>query len=236
MTDHLFIWPELIRGTLIRRYKRFLADVLLEVGETIVVHCPNSGRMLTCSEPGRQVYRSYSANKTRKLPWTWEMIGMPDSLVVVNTLRTNALVKAAVQKGFIPELSGYTGIKGEVPVGNHSRIDFLLTAEGREPCLMEVKSSTLVETGIARFPDAVTVRGLKHLRELRDAAGRGYRSVMFYLVQRTDARAFEPACAIDPAYGRELKAVHSLGVEIVAYDTLISPSCIDIGRRIPVIL
>jgi sugar fermentation stimulation protein A len=235
MTDHLFTWPPLRSGILIRRYKRFLADVLLEDGEIITIHCPNSGSMLGCSEPGRRVFFSRSENCNRKFPCTWEMIEMPGSLVVVNTLRANTLVKEAVERGMIPELTGYTNIRSEFPIGNHSRIDLLLNGGVDKPCLVEVKSSTLADDGIAKFPDAVTARGLKHLKELRNAVEAGYRSVMFFLIQRMDVLSFKPAYDIDPAYGKELKAVHSLGIEIIAYDTMISIPGINLGKRLPVI-
>jgi sugar fermentation stimulation protein A len=234
MSNHLLAWPELTKGNLIRRYKRFMADVLLENGETVTVHCPNSGKMLTCCREGRPVYLSRSENPARKFPFTWEMIEMPDSLVVVNTLRANTTVKAALERGLIPELEGYSVIRSEFPYGKKSRIDLLLTGPDRAPCLVEIKSSTLVEKGVARFPDAVTVRGLKHLMELRDAVKNGYRCVMFFLIQRTDAHTFRPAHDIDPVYGQELKNSHECGIEIISYDTTITYSGMNLGTRIPV--
>lgn len=236
MPEHLLTWPELTKGNLIRRYKRFMADVLLENGETVTVHCPNSGKMLTCSQAGRKVYLSRSDNTSRKFPFTWEMIEMPGSLVVVNTLRANTMVRTALERDLIPELAGYTAIRSEFPYGKKSRIDLLLTGPGKKPCLVEIKSSTLVENGIARFPDAVTARGLKHLMELRDAVKNGYRCVMFFLIQRTDAHTFRPAHDIDPVYGRELIKSHECGIEIISYDTTITYSGMNLGTRIPVCL
>lgn len=236
MNEYLLAWPELTKGTLIRRYKRFMADVVLEDGPVVTAHCPNSGRMLTCSEAGRPVYLSRSGNPARKFPFTWEMIEMPGSLVIVNTLRANSLVKKAVEKGLIPELAGYDSVRGEFPWGRGSRFDLLLSGRGTAPCLVEVKSSTLAESGIARFPDAVTERGLKHLKELGKAVKKGYRCVMFFLIQRTDAHTFRPAHDIDPAYGKGLETAHESGVEIISYDTTISCAGANLGRRIPVFL
>jgi len=236
MPEHLLIWPELTRGILIRRYKRFMADVLLENARTVTAHCPNSGKMLSCCQEGMPVYLSRSDNQARKFPFTWEMIEMPDSLVVVNTLRANAMVKAALERKLIPELDGYSAIRSEFPYGKDSRIDLLLSGQDREPCLVEIKSSTLVESGIARFPDAVTSRGLKHLVELRYAVKKGYRCVMFFLIQRTDAHTFRPAHDIDPVYGLELIKSHACGVEIISYDTTISYTGMNLGTRKPVCL
>jgi sugar fermentation stimulation protein A len=235
MEDHLITWPRLTRGRLIRRFKRFMAEVLLAGGETIIAHCPNSGCMLACSEPGRPVFLSRSENPLRKFPYTLEMIEMPGSLVVVNTLRANTVVRSAIEQGLIPELSGYSRIRAEVPYGAHSRIDLLLQGDTEKPCLVEVKSSTLVEDGVARFPDAVTDRGLKHLKELQKAYCQGYRCMMFFLIQRMDAHAFESARHIDPVYGLALSAARLHGIEVITYDTRISLSGLDLGRRIPII-
>lgn len=236
MPEHLITWPELTKGTLIRRYKRFMADVLLENGRTVTAHCPNSGKMLTCCGEGRPVHLSWSDNPARKFPFTWEMIEMPESLVVINTLRANAAVRSALLKGLIPELDGYPSIRTEFPYGKESRIDLLLSGPDREPCLVEIKSSTLVESGIARFPDAVTARGLKHLLELQDAVKKGYRCVMFFLIQRMDSHTFRPAHDIDPLYGEELIKSHVRGVEIISYDTTITYTGMNLGARKPVFL
>lgn len=210
-------WPRLLQGTLIRRYKRFLADVRLRNRHTVTAHCPNSGSMATCSEPGRKVYLSRSNNPSRRLRYTWEMIEMPGSLVGVNTITPNRLVKAAILAGAVPGLAEYHRIHTEVPYGGNSRIDLLLE-RGEARCFIEVKNCTLVEDGVAYFPDAVTSRGLKHLKELQAEVGRGNRAVMFFLIQRMDGRLFKPADHIDPAYGQELRKVVRRGVEIMAYD------------------
>ncbi len=233
MQEYLIHWPELTSAIFIRRYKRFMVDVRLESGGIITAHCPNSGSMRSCLEPGRRVFLSRSSNEKRKFPHTLEIMEMPSSLVVVNTLMANRIVKKAVQSGLIPELSGYDGIRTEVPYGRNSRIDFLLEGSGK-PCLVEVKSCTLALDGIVMFPDAVTARGLKHLVELQHETGEGSRCVMFFLVQRMDGRVFRPADHIDPEYGQELRAAHSSGVEILAYSTHITFEGVAISNKIPI--
>jgi sugar fermentation stimulation protein A len=229
-------WPVLVPGTLLRRYKRFLADIRLDSGETVTAHCPNPGRMLECSEPGRRVHLSRASNPARKLPLTLELIEMPSSLVVVNTLRANALARAAVSSGLIPELAGYPEVRSEVVICPGTRIDLLLAGEGRPGCLVEVKSSTYAVDGAAMFPDAVTARGLKHLVELQAGLSRGMRSVLLVLVQRMDAASFRPADHIDPAWGRELRKAHASGVEILVYSTRITLEGMTVGERIPLLL
>lgn len=226
------LWPPLTQGTLIRRYKRFLADVRLRNGHRVTAHCPNSGSMLTCSEPGRKVYLSRHNDPRRKLKYTWELIEMPTSLVGVNTMVPNRLVKAAILAGRIPELSGYESVRSEVRYGTNSRID-LLIEKGSRRCLVEVKNCTLLKDGVASFPDAVTTRGLKHLKELQAQVRSGDRCVMFYLIQRMDGRRFEPADTIDPEYGRELRRALQNGVEAMAYDVTIDLQGIEINRTIP---
>ncbi len=198
-------WPPLIAGTLIRRYKRFLADVELEDGRTVTAHCPNTGSMQSCSAPGRRVYLSVHDNPKRKYPYTWELIAMPDSLVGVNTLTPNRLVKHAVARNGIPELGGYREVRSEVRMGANSRVDLMLSGPGKARCYVEIKNCTLVEDKTALFPYAVTARGLKHLQELARQVGPHTRSVIFMFVQRMDADIFQPADAIDPAYGQGLR-------------------------------
>lgn len=180
-------WPDLILGTLIKRYKRFLADIRLKNGGTVTAHCPNSGTMKECSEPGRPVFISQSNNPKRKLKYTWEIIEMPTSLVGVNTLIPNRLVKTSIANKLVAELNNYDTIKSEIAINNNkSRLDLLLTENNSEnKCYVEIKNCTLVENGIASFPDAVTKRGLKHLVELQKLAAQENRCVMFYLIQRT---------------------------------------------------
>ena len=226
-------WPPLVGGTLIRRYQRFLADVALADGTTVTAHCPNTGSMQDCSEPGRPVYLSVHDNPKRKLAYTWELIRMPDSLVGVNTLMPNRLVRHAVQTGQVPELGGYAAIRPEVRIGSNSRVDLVLQDARRGPCYVEIKNCTMVRDGLARFPDAVTARGLKHLRELEALVTQGRRCVMFYFVQRMDATAFQPADDIDPAYGEALRRARRAGVEILAYDVQIDLREMRLNGRLP---
>jgi sugar fermentation stimulation protein A len=226
-------WMELIPGTLIRRYKRFLADVRLDSGEIVTAHCPNSGSMTACCQPGRPVFLSYHANPKRKLNYTWELIRMPTSLVGVNTQVPNRLTVHAISCGAVAELAGYTHLRPEVPVGQRSRIDIKLTAPDRRPCYVEVKNCTLVTDKVARFPDAVTVRGQKHLTELQQLTAAGCRTVMFFLIQRMDAARFAPADDIDPAYGAKLRQALDHGVEMLVYDVHIDLRQIRLKGRIP---
>lgn len=231
--NNVLLWPKLIPGTLIKRYKRFLADVKLDNGEIITAHCPNSGRMIECSTPGSTVYLSYHDNPKRKLKYTWELIKMPASLVGVNTNIPNLLVFNTIKYGKIPELTGYTEFTREKSVGNSSRIDIFLEKKGRKSCYVEVKNCTLVRGKIASFPDAVTARGLKHLKELQELQKNNKRCVMFYLIQRMDAEIFTPEYPIDPAYGNELKQAKQNGVEILVYDVNIDLEKISMNRKIP---
>lgn len=226
-------WPRLIPGVLQRRYKRFMADVRLSDGATVTAHCPNSGRMTSCCEPGRTVYLSLHDNPRRKLKYTWELIEMPTSFVGVNTQVPNRLTALAIQAGCVETLRGYDQVKKEVKVGSHTRLDLALQKGGRDECFIEVKNCTLVENGVAQFPDAVTSRGLKHLETLSQLVQQGRRCVIFYLIQRTDATIFKPADAIDPAYGEALRLAVAGGVEILAYDVRINLKAIRLNQAIP---
>lgn len=226
-------WPELIPGILIRRYKRFLADVKLKTGEVVTAHCPNTGSMQECSAPGSPVYLSYHDNPKRKLKYTWEIIVMPTSLVGVNTNIPNRLVKKSIAEGVVKELQGYDRIVSEVKAGKKSRLDLLLIKDEKELCYVEVKNCTLVTDGVACFPDAVTLRGLKHLVELQKLVSNGYRGVIFFLVQRMDAGLFTPADQIDPAYGKELRRAVKSGVEIIVYDVVLDLERIVLGQKLP---
>ncbi|MBW2479017.1 MAG: DNA/RNA nuclease SfsA, partial [Deltaproteobacteria bacterium] len=198
-------WPELIPGTLIKRYKRFLADVKLKDGTVVTAHCPNTGSMQGCSEPGRPVYLSSHDNPKRKLKYSWELIDMPMSLVGVNTLVPNRLVIESIKAGRVPELTGYETAAREVKINDHTRLDFALTGADGRRCYGEIKNCTLVNDGVALFPDAVTARGLKHLGALEALVDAGHRCVMVYFIQRMDAGVFRPADQIDPEYGRGLR-------------------------------
>ena len=225
-------WPPLVQGFLVKRYKRFMADVKLRNGHLITAHCPNSGRMLTCCEPGRPVYLSRHNNPKRKLKYGWELIDMPGSLVGVNTMVPNHLVRAAILAGRIDPLTGYSSVRSEVRYGKNSRIDLLLE-RGEKRCFVEVKNCTLVTDGTACFPDAVTTRGFKHLQELQEQVRMGDRSVMFFVVQRMDAARFRPADHIDENYGKELRKAIRNGVEMMVYDVLLDLKSIALNRPLP---
>ena len=225
-------------GRLIKRYRRFLADVELEDGTSVTAHCPNTGSMLGCAEPGSRVWLSRSANPKRKYPFTWELVEVGGSVLVgINTVRSNALVREAVEDGIIRELAGYASIRSEIRYGGEgSRADLLLTGGDGRPCFVEVKNVTAaVSGGIAVFPDAVTVRGTKHLRELTGVVADGGRAVLCFSVQRGDAREVRPADDIDPVYGRTLREALAAGVEAVAYRAEVSPAAVRLRSRIPVV-
>lgn len=225
--------PPLIPGILLKRYKRFLADVRLETGAVVTAHCPNSGSMKACARPGQPVYLSRSENPKRKLPYTWELIRMPESLVGVNTLLPNRLVYSALISGEIPSFSGFAQIDREVAIGNHSRIDLMMRGDNIPSCYMEIKNCTWVEAGIAQFPDAVTERGSKHMKALAQLSIKGRRAVVFFLIQRMDARVFRPAWHVDPAYATALLKAADAGVEIMAYDVDLTLDRIRINNKIP---
>ena len=226
-------WPKLVSGKLIRRYKRFLADVELNTGEVVTAHCPNTGSMSGCSEPGRPVYLSYHDNPNRKYPHTWQLIRMPTSLVGVNTLIPNRLLYENLVAGALPEFKGIQEVQREVKVGDRSRIDLSLIDRKGARCFVEIKNCTLVTDGVAQFPDAATARGLKHIQELQKLSGQGHRVVMFYFIQRMDAVCFRPADHIDPAYGRQLRKAVKMGLEVIAYDVAITTRQIGLKKRIP---
>lgn len=224
----------LVRGTLVRRYKRFLSDVILEGGAMVTAHCANSGSMLGVCEPGAEVWLSHQPGKGRKLDYSWELVRVDGGLVGVNTMHPNRIVAEAIAMGAIPELSGYAGLRREVPYGRASRIDLLLQGEGRPDCYVEVKNVHLRHGRAAAFPDAVTARGAKHLLELADMVARGARAVMLYLVQRDDCDHFTVAEAIDPVYARGLRRALDAGVEALCYGCCLSLEGISIDRPLPV--
>jgi len=224
----------LIEGRLLQRYKRFLADVELADGQVVVAHCANSGSMLSVKEPGSRVWLSPAADPSRKLRYTWEIIEVDGGLVGINTGVPNRIVAEAIGQGQIPELAGYSGLRREQKYGRNSRIDILLDHPGRPPCYVEVKNVTLKRGGPgaearAEFPDAVTTRGAKHLKEMTDMVQAGARAVMFYLVQRTDCWRFSVAADIDPAYADGLKTALAAGVEAVCYSCRIGPDAITVA-------
>jgi sugar fermentation stimulation protein A len=229
----------LIAGRLLRRYKRFLADVELGSGEIITAHTANTGAMSGCSEPGSRVWLSLSDNPKRKYPHSWEIVEVaPGVLCGINTLLSNHLVSEAIAAGRIAELSAYANIRREVAYGSErSRIDLLLEPSAslnKPPCYVEVKNVTLANNGVAMFPDAVTARGTKHLRELMGVVAQGARAVIFYCVQRNDCNEFRPADAIDSEYGETLREALSKGVEAVAYHADVEVTGISLRMPLPV--
>jgi sugar fermentation stimulation protein A len=189
--------------------------------------------MTACCTPGMPVYLSRHDSPKRKLKYTWEMIRMPTSMVGVNTQIPNRLVSDAIQRGRIEELEGYETLRREAAVGSASRIDILLSDPRRGRCYVEVKNCTLVEDGVAAFPDAVTARGLKHLRDMQRLLKEGARCAMFYLIQRMDAERFIPADDVDPEYGAELRRAAAAGVEVLVFDATLTLEGIWLNRRIP---
>lgn len=224
----------LIPGTLLARYKRFLADVRLDDGRVVTAHCANSGSMRGCAEPGSSVMLSFRDDPARKLKYTWELVRVGATWVGINTALPNRIVAEAIASGAIPELSGYSVIKPEQKYGQNSRIDLLLSDPARRPCYVEVKSVTLAEGAQALFPDAVTERGTKHLRELAAMVRLGHRATMVYLVQREDCDRFWPAEAIDPAYAAMFGLARAAGVEAVCYRCRVSPEGITVAERLPI--
>lgn len=227
--------PPLVAGTLVKRYKRFLADVTLEDGSLVTVHCPNSGSMMGCATPGSRVLLSRSSSSTRKYPFGWELVHADGFWVGINTGLPNRLTREAIEDGTVAELQGYAAIRPEVPYGERSRIDLLLEGSAGR-CFVEVKNVTLVESGRALFPDAVTTRGQKHLRELMRVVREGDRGVIFFTVQRGDANSVSPADMIDPEYGRLLRLALESGVEALAYRASVTPEGIKLIERLPVII
>ena len=229
----------LIPATLVKRYKRFLADVVLPDGTTITAHVANPGAMTRLAAPGSRVWLSKSDSKTRKLPHSWELIevdlGRGLELVGINTGHPNALAAEAIAAGRIPELAGYTTVRREVKYGTASRVDFVLRATGRPPCYVEIKNVHLMRTpGFAEFPDAVTKRGAKHLAELSAVVAAGARAVMLYLIQIGSAQRFALARDIDPLYGAAFDAARAAGVEAFAYRCGITCDGIEVAEKVAI--
>lgn len=226
-------------AVLLRRYKRFLADVRLPDGRELTVHTPNTGSMLGCSEPGSRVWLRDAGEGTRKYRYSWDMTETPSGVMVgVNTLLPNRLVMEGIVSGVIGELTGYASIRQEVRYGvEKSRIDLLLQGDGQRPdCYVEIKNvTTCDETGAGFFPDAVSVRASRHLRELTEMVLQGQRAVIFFCVQRGDVQAVRPADEIDPHYGQALRAALTAGVEALAWRARVSPGEIVLERQIAVI-
>jgi sugar fermentation stimulation protein A len=230
----------LIPAILVKRYKRFLADVVLPSGEAITAHVANPGAMIGLAAPGSRVWLSKSANAKRKLPYSWELVevdlGAGAELIGINTAHPNLLVAEAIAAGAISEVAGYATTRREVKYGKNSRIDFLLEGPGHPPCYVEVKNVHLMRTaGLAEFPDSVTARGAKHLDELAGVATAGARAVMLFLIQIGSASRFALARDIDPAYGAAFDRARAAGVEAVAYRCLIEHAAITLAGPVPIV-
>ena len=223
----------LVRGRLIQRYKRFLADVEFEDGAMATVHVPNPGAMLGLNHPDMTVWLSRSPSATRKLPLTLEMVEADGGLVGVNTMHPNRLVAEALKAGAIPELAGYDTVRPEVKYGANSRVDFLLTGEDRPTCWLEVKNCHLSRTpGLAEFPDCVAARSAKHLRELEAMVAAGDRAVVLFTVQREDCDAFSACHDLDPVFAKALDHAAGAGVEVLVYACAMGTDAIRLDRRL----
>ena len=231
--------PALVRGTLIQRYKRFLADVRLDDGRLVTATCPNTGSMLGLCTPGSTVWLSQSESPTRKYPFTWELVeadlGRGPVLVGINTGLPNKLVAEAVAARRVKGLAGYPTLRREVKYGNNSRIDLLLECSEKGRCYVEIKNVHLSRRhGLAEFPDSVTARGVKHLSEMSNMVRQGHRAVMVFLIQRSEARRLALARDIDPAYGAAFDAARAAGVEAIALRCRVSTEEICVDGTVPI--
>jgi sugar fermentation stimulation protein A len=229
----------LVPATLVRRYKRFLADVVLPGGEEITAHVANPGAMTGLAAAGARVWLSKSDNPKRKLPWSWELVevdfGGGGELVGVNTGHPNGLAAEAIAAGLIPELSGYASARREVRYGKNSRVDVLLEDPARPPCYVEIKNVHLMrKRGLAEFPDAVTARGAKHLDELAAMVAAGNRAVMLFLIQIGSAERFALAADIDPTYAAAFARARAAGVEAIAWRCAITAGAIMCAAPVPI--
>ena len=223
---------KLVHGRLLKRYKRFLADVELDDGTKVTAHCTNSGTMKSCLEEGAEVFLSPVNDPKRKTKFTWEMIKINNSWVGINTGNPNKLAFDAVNEGIIPSLTGFTNVKREVKFED-SRFD-VFAENNQEKVFIEVKNVSLKEGKFALFHDAVTTRGQKHLKTLMEVKTKGMRAVMLYIIQRMDVEIFAPAKNIDPDYARLMQKAHQSGVEIIPFQAEVSPSEIKLVKILPV--
>jgi len=224
----------LVRGTLVSRYKRFFADVVLEDGTPITAHCPNPGAMLGLNMPGLAAWLSKSDDPKRKLAHTLELVEADGGLVGINTLHPNRIVAEALAADAIPEVAGYVTHRREVRYGANSRVDFLLEHPDRAPCWLEIKNCHLRRAGtLAEFPDCIAARSLKHLHELTAMVEAGQRAVMLFVIQRTDCDVFAACAELDPAYARGLTQAAAAGVEVLAYRCAITPEQVTLADRVP---
>jgi sugar fermentation stimulation protein A len=226
----------LVPARLIRRYKRFLADVVLEAdGREVTAHCPNPGAMLGLADKDMRVWLEPNDDPKKKLKFGWRLVELGDAMAGIDTAVPNRVVGEALRDGAIAEVAEYARVKAEVKYGKNSRVDFLLTEEGKPDLYLEVKNVHLLRSGdLAEFPDCVTARGAKHLQELSDMVALGHRAAMFYLVQRTDCTRFDLARDLDPAYGAAFDKAREAGVEVLCYDTVITTGGVLIGKPIAI--
>ncbi|MEH0874332.1 DNA/RNA nuclease SfsA [Pectobacterium cacticida] len=229
--------PRLQPARLIKRYKRFLADIVTPEGRQLTLHCANTGAMTGCATPGDTVWYTTSDNPKRKYPHSWELTETSQHhWICVNTLRANTLLSEALMDNRIAELSGYSVVKKEVRYGSeNSRIDLLLQAPDRIDCYIEVKSVTLLQHGCGYFPDAVTLRGQKHLRELHQMVSNGKRAVLFFAVLHSGIHQVSPARHIDSRYAELFTAAQRAGVEIICYGATLCPDGISLTHRLPLL-
>ncbi|WJY23257.1 DNA/RNA nuclease SfsA [Fontisubflavum oceani] len=226
----------MVPATLLKRYKRFLADIRLEDGREVTAHCPNPGSMMGLKEPGMRIWVEPNEDPRKKLKYGWRLTELPDATWVgIDTNLPNSVVSEALAAGAIEELARYPQITPEVKYGQNSRVDFLLSGDGLPEAYVEVKNVTLRRDGDwAEFPDSVTARGAKHLDELSQMVRDGKRAVMLYLLQRTDCRRLKMAADLDPGYAAAFDAARAAGVEMICYGTDIGPEGVEIGQSIPV--
>ncbi|MFQ5622995.1 MAG: DNA/RNA nuclease SfsA [Paracoccaceae bacterium] len=226
----------LVGATLVRRYKRFLADVTLEDGREVTAHCANPGAMTGLAEPGMAIWLEPNDDPKRRLDWSWKLVELPGGhLAGIDTGVPNRVVGEALRSHSVPELAAYGRIRAEVRYGERSRVDFLLSEPGLRDAYVEVKNVHLLRGGgVAEFPDCVTTRGARHLRELANMVAAGHRAVMLYLVQRTDCESFALAEDIDPAYAAAFAAARAAGVEAICHTARISVSGVWLDRALPV--
>jgi len=225
----------LIRGKLVKRYKRFMADVVLDTGETVTAHCANTGAMTGVKEPGSDVWLSPAKNPERKLKYTWELINVGANLVGINTSLPNKIVSEAIDGDSIPELSGYEKLRREVKYGKNSRIDILLTSEDKADCYVEVKNVHLMRKhGVAEFPDGISKRAAKHQDELAKMVQDGSRAVTIYLCQRQDCGTFRIADDIDPEYQQAASKAREQGVESLCYACKLTTRSIALSHRLTI--
>ena len=224
---------KLFKAKFIKRYKRFFSDHILEDGTIVTAHCANTGAMLGVTEEGVTSWLSKSDNPKRKLKWSWELVQKGKTFIGINTHNPNKIVQEAIQKNEIFEFNNYDSLKREVKYGTNSKIDILLTDKIKKDCYVEIKNVHLSrKKGVAEFPDAVTTRGTKHLKELALVSQSGLRAVMLYLIQRNDCNFFKIAEDIDKEYARAFNFAVKTGVEVICIDTTLNSSAINIGKKI----